>query len=57
MDIDKQEAADQTIPVIQTIVHEKYRETPFAVYNDIGSSRFSNTVSCFTQTHHRLLVY
>ncbi|XP_068610391.1 hyaluronan-binding protein 2 [Brachionichthys hirsutus] len=36
VNIDKQEEMDQTIPVIQTIVHENYRETPYAVYNDIA---------------------
>lgn len=36
VNIDKVELIDQTIPVIQTIVHENYRETPHAVYNDIG---------------------
>lgn len=46
MDLDKAEDIDQTIPVIQTIVHENYRETRFAVYNDIGMlSHSSNTDS------------
>uniref|UniRef100_A0A3Q3EGG7 trypsin n=1 Tax=Labrus bergylta TaxID=56723 RepID=A0A3Q3EGG7_9LABR len=34
--LEKQEQMDQTIPVIQTIVHENYRETPVALYNDIA---------------------
>lgn len=38
VNIDKQEEIDQIIPVVQTIVHENYRATPFAVYNDIGLS-------------------
>lgn len=37
VNIDKAEEIDQTIPVIQTIVHENYRETRYAVYNDIGT--------------------
>lgn len=46
VDIDKAEEIDQTIPVIQTIVHENYRESRFAVYNDIGIlSHLSNPVS------------
>lgn len=46
VNIDKAEEFDQTIPVIQTIVHENYRETRAAVYNDIGRlSHSSNTVS------------
>ncbi|XP_068162005.1 hyaluronan-binding protein 2 [Antennarius striatus] len=36
VNLDKQEEMDQTIPVIQTILHENYRETPHAVYNDIA---------------------
>lgn len=36
VNIDKEEVMDQTIPVIRTIVHEDYRETRVAVYNDIG---------------------
>lgn len=43
VDTDKQEMTDQNIPVIQTIVHEKYRETPFAVYNDIALLRLKVT--------------
>lgn len=46
VNIEKAEESDQTIPVIQTIVHENYRETRFAVYNDIGTLQHSsNTVS------------
>ena len=47
VNIDKQEDVDQTIPVIETIVHENYRETPAALYNDIGLPQFSNTEFCF----------
>lgn len=42
--LDKQEEMDQTIPVIQTIMHESYRETHEAVYNDVGLSQLSYNV-------------
>lgn len=38
VNIDKQEEMDQTIPVIQTVVHEDYRQSPSALYSDIGWS-------------------
>lgn len=36
VDIEKDEASDQVIPVEKVIVHEHYRETPYALHNDIG---------------------
>lgn len=44
VDVDKEEASDQTIPVIRTIIHEHYRDTRVAVYNDIGLSHLSNVL-------------
>lgn len=35
VDIEKDEASDQVIPVEKVIVHEHYRET-HALHNDIG---------------------
>lgn len=36
VDIEKEETYDQAIPVVRAIVHEQYRESPFALHNDIG---------------------
>uniref|UniRef100_A0A3P8TCY2 trypsin n=1 Tax=Amphiprion percula TaxID=161767 RepID=A0A3P8TCY2_AMPPE len=36
VNIDKQEEIDQTIPVIETIVHENYKAKTEALYNDIA---------------------
>lgn len=36
VDIEKDEAYDQAIQVERAIVHEHYRESPFALHNDIG---------------------
>ncbi|XP_067100528.1 hyaluronan-binding protein 2 [Osmerus mordax] len=36
VDIEKDEAFDQTIDVEKAIIHEKYREETFALYNDIA---------------------
>lgn len=36
VDLDKAEQYDQTIPVQRAIVHENYKESPFALHNDIG---------------------
>lgn len=32
----KEEEMDQIIPVVETIVHENYRETNEGLYNDVG---------------------
>ncbi|XP_034070204.1 hyaluronan-binding protein 2-like [Gymnodraco acuticeps] len=45
VNISKQEGMDQTIPVIQTIVHENYRSTPEAEYNDIALLKLQVTDS------------
>lgn len=36
LSLDTEEPTAQTIEVEEVTVHEKYRETPAAVYNDIG---------------------
>lgn len=36
LSLDMEEPTEQTINVEEAIVHENYRETPSAVYNDIG---------------------
>lgn len=36
LSLDTDEPADQTVRVVEAMVHEGYRETPSAVYNDIG---------------------
>ena len=36
LDLGKKESFEQTVAVEMAIVHEKYRETSSAVYNDIG---------------------
>lgn len=42
VDIDKEEQMDQTIPVIERIVHENYRMNDQDIlYNDIGLSHLS----------------
>lgn len=39
VDIEKDEAYDQVIPVEKAIVHENYNQSPFALYNDIGETK------------------
>uniref|UniRef100_A0A8C6WGT5 trypsin n=1 Tax=Neogobius melanostomus TaxID=47308 RepID=A0A8C6WGT5_9GOBI len=46
VDIEKHEVYNQIVPVERAIVHENYRYTPLAIYNDIGS----NSV-CAKETH------
>lgn len=36
VDIKKDEAFDQVIPVERAIVHDDYNEGPFAIHNDVG---------------------
>ncbi len=36
LSLDAAESTEQTIRVVEAIRHENYRETPTAVYNDIG---------------------
>lgn len=36
VDIEKSEVYDQIIPVERAHVHEEYKETPFALHNDVG---------------------
>ncbi|XP_040923039.1 hyaluronan-binding protein 2-like [Toxotes jaculatrix] len=53
VNVDKQEEMDQTIPVIETFVHENYRETPSALYNDIALLKLKVTDNpyCAKETH------
>lgn len=39
VDIEKDEAYDQVIPVEKVVVHEAYNQTPFALYNDVGEAQ------------------
>uniref|UniRef100_A0A4W4H063 trypsin n=1 Tax=Electrophorus electricus TaxID=8005 RepID=A0A4W4H063_ELEEL len=39
VDLGKVEPSEQTLEVVETIVHEQYRETPESVYNDIALLR------------------
>lgn len=36
VDIEKDEVYDQVIRVEKAIVHEEYKESPFALHNDVG---------------------
>lgn len=36
VDIERDEAYDQVIPVEKAIMHEDYKQTSFALHNDIG---------------------
>ena len=36
VDIEKAEVYDQVIPVERAIMHEGYKATHFALYNDVG---------------------
>lgn len=38
LDLGKKESFEQTLAVEKTIVHEGYKETSQAVYNDIGKT-------------------
>lgn len=38
LSVDKLDPGAQTVEVVQAIRHENYRQTPEAVYNDIGNS-------------------
>ena len=39
VDIGKDEVYDQVIPVERAVVHEDYRESPFALHNDVGKMK------------------
>lgn len=41
VDLEKDEAYDQVVPVERAIVHEGYRQTPFALHNDVGKTFWS----------------
>lgn len=45
VDIEKNEAYDQVIPVERAIVHEEYKESPFALHNDVGELHVVNHMS------------
>uniref|UniRef100_A0A3Q3WTC6 trypsin n=1 Tax=Mola mola TaxID=94237 RepID=A0A3Q3WTC6_MOLML len=53
--LDKQEEMDQTIPVIQTIMHESYRETHEAVYNDVALLKLKVTDSPYCAKETRFV--
>ncbi|XP_042363712.1 hyaluronan-binding protein 2-like [Plectropomus leopardus] len=55
VDILKQEESDQTIPVIQTIVHEDYRDTPTALHNDIALLKLQVTDSPYCANETRFV--
>lgn len=38
LSLNTKESTEQTLKVEEAIVHENYRESPAAVYNDIGKS-------------------
>lgn len=50
LDLGKIEASDQTLEVVETIIHEQYKETYEAVYNDIGDKCLLPVIF-FQQTH------
>ncbi|KAK7919565.1 hypothetical protein WMY93_010849 [Mugilogobius chulae] len=43
VDIEKHEVYDQTVPVERAVVHENYRQTPFALHNDIAMLKLRAT--------------
>ncbi|XP_076008005.1 factor VII-activating protease-like [Genypterus blacodes] len=43
VDLEKTEAFDQAIPVERAVVHEAYRETSFALYNDVAMLKLKVT--------------
>uniref|UniRef100_A0A667ZVR9 trypsin n=1 Tax=Myripristis murdjan TaxID=586833 RepID=A0A667ZVR9_9TELE len=53
--IDKEEAFDQTIPVERIIVHENYRQTPNALYNDIALLQLKVTDSPYCAKETRFV--
>ncbi|XP_067431784.1 hyaluronan-binding protein 2-like [Thunnus thynnus] len=53
--IDKQEDMDQTIPVVQTIVHEDYRQSPSALYSDIALLKLKVTDSPYCAKETRFV--
>ncbi|KAL3051501.1 hypothetical protein OYC64_001697 [Pagothenia borchgrevinki] len=55
VNIEKQEDMDQTIPVIQTIVHENYRATRQALYNDIALMKLQVTDSPYCAKETRFV--
>ncbi|XP_054454628.1 hyaluronan-binding protein 2 [Anoplopoma fimbria] len=52
VDIEKDEVYDQVIPVEKAIVHENYRESPFALYNDVAmlKLRVMDRLHCAKET-------
>ncbi|XP_029954773.1 hyaluronan-binding protein 2 [Salarias fasciatus] len=55
VNLQRQEEMDQTIPVIQTIVHENYRSTSAAVYNDIALLKLKVTDSPYCAKETRFV--
>lgn len=54
VDIEKDEAYDQVIPVQKAVVHEAYNQTPFALYNDVGEAQMQ---LCTSITVHPLILF
>uniref|UniRef100_A0A3B5BFM8 trypsin n=1 Tax=Stegastes partitus TaxID=144197 RepID=A0A3B5BFM8_9TELE len=54
VNIDKKEEMDQTIPVIETIVHERYREGQ-ALYNDVALLKLQATDSPYCAKETRFV--
>lgn len=50
VDIQRDEVYDQVIPVEKAIVHEDYKQSPFALHNDVGELQRQ-------QLHYTLLSY
>ncbi|XP_053269666.1 hyaluronan-binding protein 2 [Pleuronectes platessa] len=52
VDIEKDEVYDQVIPVVKAIMHEEYRATNFALYNDVAmlQLRVTDSPYCAKET-------
>ncbi|XP_074475426.1 hyaluronan-binding protein 2-like isoform X1 [Sebastes fasciatus] len=55
VNINIQEEMDQTIPVIESIVHENYRNTPAALYSDIALLKLKVTDSPYCAKETRFV--
>ncbi|XP_033467232.2 factor VII-activating protease-like isoform X1 [Epinephelus lanceolatus] len=55
VNIEKQEEMDQTIPVIQTIPHENYRDNTTALYNDVALLKLQVTDSPYCAKESRFV--
>lgn len=55
VDLNKQEVYDQTVPVEKAIIHEDYRESPFALHNDIALLKLKVTDAPFCAKETRFV--